>query len=649
MQTYTEEFTILYQLGYNKKELIRFSFLQILIDLAISYVFSMLVGIVFFGFLAIISREYPFLQSSDYYQYLFTFSFHISDILIFGVISLFFLAVFCAIKLRMLIKTFEFSHNFSEDDSVKSDKNQNWRYIYLSLIFVMLLVLVIHKIISKGNPEHNSWNDSLLGLLFIVFLFCFSISIFFIGPRSYSFILGRILIKLETKKKGRKKRKEGSFKEWWNRNWLRNDSIKRFSYSNSNYKKILSVVSLVICLLSFSVSFSYSQVEYLERKSTFLQAGGHVISLYIPDTIPIENISDTFLELEDSKELFGFRNYSWKISLPTFSFVDPICDSNVYKQSVINFREWESEGILDDEWLENSTWDDILPKLDDPEYILCPDFLKTCGYQENQRIDIETSQNGTSVIKNLTIAGFYHVLPLIEYNAPYTPDQTYVQFHGGEIIYGQINDSDTYSIHSFNFVFHGISLNLTEFNQNITQFFESQFPSSDISFRYSEIVNRLWNNWVGYNSVEMEFQFLQYFQAISILTLVICIFLLFSFTKQHLLLNESTNVSYQLMGVSVSELREIERINASILILFALPWWIIGQILTFFVIETYNLANSPAMSEFSRMYFCNPLSIVVTLGFGFVFYLGYIIQTAVIIKKNKEKGNFQRILGKTPT
>ena len=148
------------------------------------------------------------------------------------------------------------------------------------------------------------------------------------------------------------------------------------------------MLSLVICLLSFSVSFSNSQVEYLERKSTYLQADGHVISLYAPDTMPIENISDTFPELEYYKELFGFRNYSWRIFFPTFSFADPICDSNIISQSIINFREWESEGILDNEWLENSSWDDILPKLDDPEYILCPDFLKTCGYQENQQVNI---------------------------------------------------------------------------------------------------------------------------------------------------------------------------------------------------------------------------------------------------------------------
>ena len=189
MQTYTEEYTILYQLGYKKKELFLSSFFQILIDLAISYIFSMLVGIVFFGFLAIISREYSFSQISDYYQYLFTFSFHISDILTFGAFSLFFLAVFCAIKLRMLIKYFEFSHNFSNEDSEKSEKNQNWRYVYLPLIFITLLVLVTRKILSKGFPEHKSWNDSLIGMLFIVFLFSFSISIFFIGPQSYSFLL----------------------------------------------------------------------------------------------------------------------------------------------------------------------------------------------------------------------------------------------------------------------------------------------------------------------------------------------------------------------------------------------------------------------------------------------------------------------------
>ena len=105
------------------------------------------------------------------------------------------------------------------------------------------------------------------------------------------------------------------------------------------------------------------------------------------------------------------------------------------------------------------------------------------------------------VYKNLTIAGFYHVLPLIGYNALYTPDQTYVQFHGGEIIYGQINDSDNYSIYECDFVFHGISHDLSDFNQNITQFFDSQFPFLDIKYRYSEILNRYWNYWVGFNYI----------------------------------------------------------------------------------------------------------------------------------------------------
>lgn len=336
------------------------------------------------------------------------------------------------------------------------------------------------------------------------------------------------------------------------KNWKIQSALSIFRQKSPQISSQIFILSLMFCILLGGGIVYQTEAKYYEEKDLYLDGGGQYTELQIHKAyLTIEEILDIVETIENSTEQLEYRDLGYHINLP------PIRNCYVYNNTnnqtilncetlwsgqLINFNAYSQNTKIPEDWLINSTWEEIFDLLNEPNTALSPILPDRYGKKQFELNDSffynYTGKDGYNYSIPLKIVGFYKFFPMIDtIEHVNISGQFSIDYLVSEnTVFPELVTQEKHSA-SLNLVFYEYRGILSKFESNILSILQNTFSSDDYRFSINRFTHYSPYKWCTdfyftFDSYQFEKALIKYIwieiEFIAIFTLIGSIFLMIS-------------------------------------------------------------------------------------------------------------------------